>query len=121
MDTDQLKKVLSRDLGSSFGGVYPVDLIPDHLISNQKAIVINLDPHYKPGSHWVCLYLSGNRVEYFDSYGLPPFLKTSKSLLTRTVKTYIIIKDNIRISIPMCADNTVFIFYMRDIGEGVWR
>lgn len=86
MDTDQLKNVLSRDLGSSFGGVYPVDLIPDHLISNQKAIVINLDPHYKPGSHWVCLYLSGNRVEYFDSYGLPPFSKNIKVFIDKNSK-----------------------------------
>lgn len=40
MDTYQLEKVLSRDLGSSFGGVYPVDLIPD-LKSKEKAMVIN--------------------------------------------------------------------------------
>lgn len=68
MDTYQLEKVLSRDLGSSFGGVYLVDLIPD-LKSKEKAMVINL------GSHWVCLYLNGNTVEYFDSYGLPPISK----------------------------------------------
>lgn len=45
MDTYQLKKVLSRDLGSSFGGVYPRDLIPDHLNFKEKAMVINTDPH----------------------------------------------------------------------------
>lgn len=51
MDTYQLKKVLSRDLGSSFGGVYPRDLIPDHLNFKEKAIVINTDPHDQPGTH----------------------------------------------------------------------
>lgn len=82
MDTYQLEKVLSRDLGSSFGGVYPVDLIPD-LKSKEKAMVINLDPHDKPGSHWVCLYLNGNTVEYFDFYGLPPISKPIKEFMDR--------------------------------------
>lgn len=45
---------------------------------NQFAITVNLDDHYSPGSHWVCLY--GNIDEsdpryglwYFDSYGNAP-------------------------------------------------
>ena len=34
-------------------------------------IIFNLDPHYKPGSHWVMLFINGNANEiyYFDSYG----------------------------------------------------
>lgn len=37
-------------------------------------MVINLDEHYKRGSHWVSLYadLSKNQVYYFDSYGIKP-------------------------------------------------
>jgi hypothetical protein len=54
----------------SFGGVYPRDLLLETL--DQKAIVINTDPHDKPGAHWVCLYVTSPVVEYFDSYRLPP-------------------------------------------------
>lgn len=37
-------------------------------------IVFNLDPHNKPGSHWVCMFcdLKGKSIYYFDSYGINP-------------------------------------------------
>ena len=37
-------------------------------------VIFNLDPHDKPGSHWVALYCDINRggVYYFDSYGVEP-------------------------------------------------
>ena len=37
-------------------------------------IIFNLDPHDKPGSHWVALYCDLNKMElyYFDSYGVYP-------------------------------------------------
>lgn len=39
-------------------------------------IVFNLDPHDKPGSHWVSMYCSLNGknkgIFYFDSYGIEP-------------------------------------------------
>lgn len=73
MDTGQLRAVLSQSLGSSFAGVYPRDLIPHQLRPYEKAIVVNTDPHDRPGMHWVCLYLNTPIIEYFDSYGLPPY------------------------------------------------
>ena len=37
-------------------------------------IVFNLDPHDKPGSHWVSMYVDLNNggIYYFDSYGYKP-------------------------------------------------
>jgi hypothetical protein len=37
-------------------------------------IVFNLDPHDKPGSHWVCAYIDLKKMEayYYDSYGYEP-------------------------------------------------
>uniref|UniRef100_A0A6C0EBF2 Ubiquitin-like protease family profile domain-containing protein n=1 Tax=viral metagenome TaxID=1070528 RepID=A0A6C0EBF2_9ZZZZ len=37
-------------------------------------MVMNLDEHWKSGSHWVGLYsdLNAGKVYYFDSYGIPP-------------------------------------------------
>ena len=51
MDTNQLRHVLTRDLGSAFGGVYPRDLLPQTL--DGKAVVINTDPHDQPGAHLI--------------------------------------------------------------------
>jgi len=47
-------------------------------------IVFNLDPHDKPGSHWVCAYIDLVRMEayYYDSYGYQP-PKEIKRLLRR--------------------------------------
>lgn len=37
-------------------------------------IVFNLDPHDRPGSHWVCAFLDlrAGAAYYYDSYGYPP-------------------------------------------------
>jgi hypothetical protein len=37
-------------------------------------IVFNLDPHTRPGSHWVCAFvdLVKGAAYYYDSYGYPP-------------------------------------------------
>jgi hypothetical protein len=37
-------------------------------------IIINLDPHDEPGSHWVCAFvdIEGKSAYYFDSYGYKP-------------------------------------------------
>jgi len=50
-------------------------------------VIFNLDPHNKPGSHWVSSFANFNtgNVSYFDSYGLEPpkevnvFMKRLKS------------------------------------------
>ena len=41
---------------------------------NKIGMVINLDEHYKSGSHWVALYtdLKSKQVYYFDSFGKKP-------------------------------------------------
>ena len=42
-------------------------------ISCPSSFVINLDPSYKPGSHWVAVYFDRNGVgEYFDSFARYP-------------------------------------------------
>ena len=37
-------------------------------------VVFNLDPHYRGGSHWVCMFLdmSTGGIYYFDSVGMKP-------------------------------------------------
>jgi hypothetical protein len=39
--------------------------------------VLNLDPHNKPGSHWVAVtFRDKYSAWYFDSYGLPPVVES---------------------------------------------
>ena len=59
----------------SFRGVYANDEMKwMKSVSYPSSFVINLDPSYKPGSHWVAVYFDKNGVgEYFDSLaGDPP-------------------------------------------------
>jgi len=48
-------------------------LLPSTFIK-PSIIVINIDKHYMPGSHWVAVCISDSGyAEYFNSYGLPPY------------------------------------------------
>jgi hypothetical protein len=111
MDTHQLRNVLTRDLGPSFGGVYTRDLLPQTL--DGKAIVINTDPHDQPGAHWVCVYLNSPVVEYFDSYGLPPMHRDIKDFIARHGKP--IHNPHVYQDLKMCVGNTACIIYTNDI------
>ena len=72
MNTTQISKVLTKHV-EYFQGVYPIDLLPSTFIK-PSIIVINLDKHYMPVSHWVGLCFSDSGyVEYFVSYGLQPY------------------------------------------------
>jgi hypothetical protein len=71
MNTLHIQKILTKHV-KYFQGVYPVDLLPQTL-TKPAIIIVNLDKHYMPGSHWVALCFSDfGYAEYFDSYGIPP-------------------------------------------------
>ena len=55
-----IKNVLSRD-----------QTVPhNHKLS---LFIYNLEPSYMSGSHWVATYVKDNAINYFDSFGMPPF------------------------------------------------
>ena len=55
-----IKNVLSRD-----------QTVPhDHKLA---IFIYNLEPQYARGSHWTSTYVKNNVINYFDSFGLPPF------------------------------------------------
>ena len=35
--------------------------------------IYNLEPSYMNGSHWCATYAKNNVINYFDSFGMPPF------------------------------------------------
>ena len=42
--------------------------------NHKRALFIyNLEPSYMSGSHWVATYVKNGIINYFDSFGMPPF------------------------------------------------
>ena len=67
MYTSQIKALLKR---YKLRGVYPVDQLPKRKLCG--GYVINTDNHDEPGEHWVAVFVTKRRTDYFDSYGFPP-------------------------------------------------
>lgn len=73
MNTTQIKHAL-RNV-PSFAGVYPSDMLPAVVVNKPSIYIINIDPHYLSGSHWVAVYFKNqSTAHYFDSFGLPPYV-----------------------------------------------
>ena len=76
MNSRQLCWILSGDKFTklTFRGVYAIDEMKSiKFVSYPSSFVINLDPSYKPGSHWAAVYFDKNGVgEYFDSFAHYP-------------------------------------------------
>ena len=54
------------------GGVLSRDQTVPH--NHKMALFIyNLEPSYMSGSHWVATHVKNGVINYFDSFGLPPF------------------------------------------------
>jgi len=99
LDVMKQYELLHKDF--SFMGVFPIDFqqtypgdsdrcigkdmcnfnIQEHLLAKGKkrfALVLNLDRHHEPGSHWVALYANLNPkrenfgIYYYDSVSTPP-------------------------------------------------
>ena len=71
MNTLEILKVLEQDryVSPLFHGVFPIDQLPK---CSNGAYVVNTAKSNHPGEHWVAVYMSGNTVDYFDSYGGKP-------------------------------------------------
>jgi hypothetical protein len=75
----------------------------DTLQSNGKTkigLIINLDEHWKDGSHWVALYMNimKNQIYYFDSVGKEP-PKRIRKFINRITKYLYFKKYNINLPI----------------------
>ena len=55
-----------------FNGVYLRNNLPK---IRDRVYVINLDECKTIGSHWIALYVNGDNVAYFDSFGTEYILK----------------------------------------------
>ncbi|EGG14756.1 hypothetical protein DFA_11016 [Cavenderia fasciculata] len=61
---------------------------------DKMSFIMNLDPHNKPGSHWVAVYIDADKdksVEHYDSFGQEPtddFMKQLKDLIDEINSDY---------------------------------
>lgn len=78
-----------------FRDVVPADRIPGR--KNQWGIyVVNTQPSYNQGEHWITIEYAPEYTYYFDPYGLPP-TKTILRHLEKTRTKKPILYSNVRI------------------------
>ena len=78
METTDIVRVLSKDAYTRwlvcdvFDGVHAAYQLHSPL-KRPTAMVVNTEPSWKQGRHWVAIYLPNTgSLEYFDSFGEPP-------------------------------------------------
>lgn len=90
MNTMELENLVKQDpvLKKIFLGVFPSDKLPKSM-TKPSALIINTDPSYKKGEHWVAVFFDAwNQVEYFDSYGLEPAVPEVIQFISKNVVKY---------------------------------
>lgn len=74
MDTNQIANILKNDPRTKryFKGVYAADQLPSASYKEKECYVVNTDPSYERGAHWLAIFFDHSGGEFFDSYGYPP-------------------------------------------------
>jgi len=69
MNTYELDQLIRRYV-TRFDGVFSCDRLP----TRPTLFVCNTDPSYKPGKHWIAIFVADDRRygEFFDSLGRRP-------------------------------------------------
>ena len=81
MDTVELTHILTSDqyMKKYFIGVYAANHVPSNVSKAPVCFIANTDPSWKPGCHWVAVYVDHeNNAEFFDSYGRYPDIYHNK-------------------------------------------
>ena len=75
MNTFEINEILSRRIRRcNFLGVFAYDQLPEiSKLARPLMLVVNTDPSYLPGKHWLAIYIDdGNHTLFFDSFGNHP-------------------------------------------------
>ncbi len=90
MDGRSLEQFLRYDkhVSKHFLGVFAADTLP-RSVPKPALIIVNSDPISKAGTHWLAISIdSCGRGEYFDSYGIRPFVSEHEKFLSRVCKSW---------------------------------
>lgn len=86
MDGYTLEHAMRQDphATSNFAGVFASDTLPHRLHHKPCLLIVNTDPIFKPGTHWLAIHIDREgRGTFFDSYGFPPYIPNIKRFLNR--------------------------------------
>lgn len=87
MDTEQIQKFMRKINPKIQNNVFAANRLPQN-VSLPIFFISNLDPDFKPGSHWVAVFINSRGVgEYFDSFGRKP-TKYHEMFLKRNTKQF---------------------------------
>ena len=67
MNTNEIARVMH--MCPDFRGVWPCCAIDKFKKEDCVGLIVNTDPHDKPGQHWVGIYKRGEDASFFDSFG----------------------------------------------------
>ena len=120
MYTEELVKLLRKNrlTRKVFCGVIPIDMLPVKKINKTCAFIVNSDESHLPGEQWFAIYVpKRGPIEYFDSYGIPPYhpqiYKFLKVNNRRFIYNHIQIQHNNSIN---CGKFALFYIYYRAKG-----
>ena len=122
MYSSQITQILRANPMTSkiFEGCFPCDLLPS-LKKCPTALIVNLDPHEKQGSHWITLYVEKDQIFYFDSLALP----VSSCIVKSFLKNFKIVKRNVRLyQSPLsktCAHHCISLIYYLSQGYSIFK
>lgn len=91
MNGYDLERVMRADPHTSpiFEGVFAADTLPRFLSKRPALLIFNVDRITQKGSHWQAAHIDkdGNG-QFFDSYGMSPFVPAHKRFMDRVCKTW---------------------------------
>ena len=70
---------------TKFNGVYSRKILPKR---KDGAYVMNTDKVKSVGTYWIALYVNGNSIIYFDSFGVEHILKEIKNFIENRYSIY---------------------------------
>ena len=122
MNNWQIDNLLHSHLKTKniFTGVYPYDVLPPYKdIIKPSAFIINTDPHYKRGEHWIAIYFPSHGLpELFDSYGFSILIPELKTFIGNSAYRYNnkLIQNNFS---SVCGQYCIYFIYCRSIGKSL--
>jgi hypothetical protein len=90
MNTEQLNLLMRSDFHASkiFIGVFAADELP-YRVQYPTCLIVNSDVSLKSGTHWFAIFIdSYGRGEYFDSFGLKPWVSHHINFLNKNCKSW---------------------------------
>lgn len=117
MNSYELKCVIDCDLEvrGKVIGIFPADRIPKKLPTEPYGLIVNTDPHYLPGKHWIAFYVEHGKVEAFDSYGNTPSRYSSyiKQFMQRFTRVESNTKELQSLNTSVCGQYCLFYLMCR--------